>query len=813
MQSTGTRTEEVDGIRLAAWGGTAGLAPDDLLTLDAIQRRVLWLATNIIHHANRVRPARGEVKVGGHQASSASCVSILTALYFAYLRAGDRVSIKPHASPTYHAVQYLLGNLPRRYLTELRAYQGLQAYPSRTKDVDGVDFSTGSVGLGAVAPAFAALAHRYASTHFADVRPRRFVAVIGDAELDEGNVWEAVAEDHLRDLGNVLWVVDLNRQSLDRVVPGIRAARTAALFRSNGWQVVEAKYGRRLQAAFARPGGSALRRRIDDMSNQEYQALIRLRGPECRRRLLEGAAERDAVRAAVADVPDQELPDLLADLGGHDLAELLKAFAAADGTRDAPTVLFAYTIKGWGLPTAGDPLNHSALLTTPQMEELRQRLGIAPGHEWDAFPPDSPEGVLCQRAAERLREPPELRPPAVRPEEVPASIEVAFRPRTSSQEAFGHILPALAAYRPLADRLVTAAPDVSTSTNLGGWINKLGAFSSVPEQDYEGEGPRLLRWGANPKGQHIELGISEMNLFMLLGQFGLAHELVGELLIPIGTVYDPFLLRGMDAFIHATYSDSRFIVVGTPSGITLSPEGGAHQSTITPSVGIELGNLVAYEPCFAREVEWILLEAMRQCCDRVHGHASYLRLSTRPIDQALLAPALERYGEEGLRAQVLAGGYRLIDRRLEAPHLPVEATVQIAVSGAMVPEAVAAARLLHREGVAANVICLTSANLLYRGLAEARRRAARGEGPADAVGHWGTLVPPEERQAPIVTVHDGASHALAFLGSAYGVPVVPLGVDDFGQSGDTVSLYHHYGIDAAAIAAAAFTALELPRGG
>src|SRR5689334_22634976 len=268
-----------------------------LATLDRIQQRVLWLATRMVHEANHVRPNADTTKVGGHQASSASVVSIMTALYFGgWLRAGDRVSVKPHASPVFHAIQYLLGNLDRRYLTTLRQFGGLQAYPSRSKDPDPVDFSTGSVGLGAAAPLFAALADRYAATHFHPDQShptRRFIAIVGDAELDEGNVWEAIGDETIRGtrLGNVLWIVDLNRQSLDRVIPGIKVQEMEALFRGIGWQVLEAKYGRRLQAAFKAKGGAALRQRIDDMPNEEYQELVRLPGEAARDRLVCEAPE------------------------------------------------------------------------------------------------------------------------------------------------------------------------------------------------------------------------------------------------------------------------------------------------------------------------------------------------------------------------------------------------------------------------------------------------------------------------------------------------------------------------------------------
>jgi pyruvate dehydrogenase E1 component len=781
--------------------------PALIAALDQIQRRVLWLAALMVHHANYVRPNPDGTKVGGHQASSASMVTILTALYFYYLRPGDRVSVKPHASPVFHAIQYLLGRLPRAYLTTLREFGGLQAYPSRTKDPDPVDFSTGSVGLGAVAPAFAALAGRYVAAHFGAPDTRRFVALVGDAELDEGNVWEAILDPALDGLGNLLWIVDLNRQSLDRVVPGIRATHLKRLFAESGWRVLEAKYGRHLQALFRRRGGQALRRRIDEMRNEEYQALIRLSGEELRPRLI---GDDPAVAKVIADVPDAELPAALANLGGHDLEELLDTLAQADAEPRRPTIIFAYTIKGWGLPIAGHPLNHSQLLSAEQIEGLRESLGIPAGDDWPAFPPASPEGRVCAQASKLLYgegRPGERRPPspalATLAAAIPDDLDLPATGQSSTQEAFGRALLRLADIRGLRERIVTTSPDVSVSTNLAGWINKTGVFAPRDEPDFESaEVYRLLRWKRGPSGQHIELGISEMNLFMLLSMLGLSHELVEEPLLPIGTVYDPFVCRGLDAMIYGLYSGAKFIVAGTPSGITLAPEGGAHQSTVTPSLAIELPNLLSYEPCFARELGWALLEGLRECCDREAGRATYLRLTTRPVDQGLMEPALRRLGLGELRRQALMGGYRLVDRRDhdDDPRAPV---VQLAAAGALIPEAVAAAAYLRREGVAANVLNLTSARRLYESW-----RAAGGDGGAPL----GWLIPPDEARAPIVTIHDGASHALAWLGSIHGAPVLPLGVDRFGQSGGRDDLYRAFGLDIESIVAAGFAAADLASG-
>ncbi len=752
--------------------------------LEEVQQRVLWLATYMIHYANHARPNLDGVKVGGHQASSASMVTILTALYLRFLRPGDRVAVKPHASPAYHALQYLLGRLDRAYLTQLRAFGGLQAYPSRTKDPDSPDFSTGSVGLGAVAPAFAALSAHYAAAHFNTPANQRFIALVGDAELDEGNVWEAILDPALAGLDNLLWIVDLNRQSLDRVVPGIRAAHLKRLFAESGWRVLEAKYGCRLQTLFALPDGDALRARIDEMSNEEYQALIRLPGPELRPRLIDGD---ERLARLLAAVPDDELPATLANLGGHDFTELLKTLAAAEAEPRCPTIIFAYTIKGWGLPIAGNPLNHAMLLSPEQIEALREQFGIAPGQEWDRLPPDSPGGQLCAEAAVRLYGEQAATSTSVTIT-IPDEISVPTSGSISTQDTFGRFLVRASDIAGLRERIVTASPDVSVSTNLAGWINKTGVFSRHEEPEYETEAYRLLRWRRWPGGQHIELGISEMNLFMLLGMFGLAGDLIGQPLIPIGTVYDPFICRGLDAFIYGLYSGARFIVVGTPSGITLSPEGGAHQSSVTASLGLELPNLASFEPCFALETAWLLREAIRLCVDP-DGCASYLRLSTRPIDQSLLQPALDRLGADTLRQYVLRGGYRLIDRRDHADH-PRAPVVQIVTSGTLVPEAVAAAHYLRREGVAVNVINLTSARRLY----EAWQQGANLD--------W--LILPDERNAPIVTVHDAASHALSWLGSIYGAPLRALGVDRFGQSGARDDLYRAYNIDALSIIDAAF---------
>jgi len=456
---------------------------------------------------------------------------------------------------------------------------------------------------------------------------------------------------------------------------------------------------------------------------------------------------------------------------------------------------------------AGDPLNHSQLLTNDQIESVRQMMGVDADDIWATFSADSSEGKLCTEAASRLTVGQQATAPVL--PQLPAALDTRNPNVTSTQEALGRTLTRLADFPEAKARIVTLSPDVATSTHLSGWINKVGVFSQLQAHDFEDSAQRMLRWQPNPEGQHIELGISEMNLFMALSQFGLAQELTGQHLVPIGTVYDPFVCRGLDALIYGLYVGAKMIFAGTPAGVSLSPEGGAHQSTVTPSLGIELPGVRFYEPAFAHEVEWMLLDAIERCSDRLSGSSTYLRLSTKAIDHSLAKPVQERVDAAVLRTAVLKGGYRLINWEIDAPDLAARDVVQIAAGGIMVPEAVAAARRLHAEGVAANVLVITSAERLYSDLRADRRRLLSDAHASRDPGHLESLIPQNERRAPIVTVQDGASHSLSFLGSVWGVPVVPLGVDEFGQSGTRADLYHQTGIDADQIVNAAMLALDL----
>jgi pyruvate dehydrogenase E1 component len=759
-------------------------AGDDFDDLREVEQRVLWLSTAIVHHANCVRPNPSGLKVGGHQASSASMVTLMTSLWFRHLRREDRVSVKPHASPVLHAINYLLGELDASYLPRLREFGGLQSYPSRAKDPDPVDYSTGSVGIGATAPIWASIARRYVDTAFGGAGTGRQYSLVGDAELDEGAVWEAVLDPAVAELGEIVWIVDLNRQSLDRVVPNIAAGRLQGMFAAAGWQVLSLKYGQLLEELCSRPGGDALRARIDDMPNPEYQRLLRCDAEELRRRLPGSEAGSETIAALIADLDDATLVAAVSNLGGHDLRALDDAFAAIDDSR--PTVIFAYTIKGYGLATQGHPQNHSALLTEAQMKELASNLGADLTDPWRAPAADSPAAQLSAKVADRLRRPgTDLSAVAA----VPTDIGRTPSGSATTQAALGRVLLDLTRQAPeVARRLVTVSPDVSSSTNLGGWVNKVGVWSAAERHDwFSDDRETILHWRERPTGQHIELGIAEVNLVGLIGELGATWSRWGQPLLPIGVLYDPFVERALEPWSYGIYAGGQSILIGTPSGVTLAPEGGAHQSIKTPSIGVEQPGCIAYEPAFAIDTEWVLLASLARL-GKPDGTSAYLRLSTRSIDQRLASMPTDAAARERRRRHVVAGAYAL--HRCDHP------AVTIAAVGAVVPEALQAAERLKGVGVDADVICVTSPDLLYRAV-----RARDGRDPAES---WILdQVFPAERATPLVTVLDGHPHTLSFLATVNRVPHTSLGVTRFGQSGSLEDVYRYHGLDTDSIVSAA----------
>jgi pyruvate dehydrogenase E1 component len=787
-----------------AEGAATTPSAHELAILRELEKKVLWLASWTIHHANHLREDVDGVKVGGHQASSASLATIMTALYFDVLRPQDRVAVKPHASPIYHAIQYLLGRQSRQKLEDFRGYKGAQSYPSRSKDTDDVDFSTGSVGLGVAQTLFSSLVQDYVRAHgWALQQPEgRMIALVGDAELDEGNIFEAILEGWKQGLRNCWWIIDYNRQSLDAVIREGLWARFEALFQAFGWDVVILKYGALLQQAFREPGGERLRQWIDNCPNQLYSALVFQGGAAWRRRLLDEIGDQGDVTRLIEARSDEELARLMTNLAGHDLPSLIEAFGKVD--HDRPICFICYTIKGFGLPFAGHKDNHAGLMTPAQAESLRAAMNIRPGHEWDKFEGLEIARTELQQFLDRVPFAAGSRRHAAARIEVPADLPVTIQPVMSTQTGFGALLNELGRGKSaIAERIVTASPDVTVSTNLGPWVNRRGLFARESLADtFKSERiPSTFAWDFSPKGQHIELGIAEMNLFILLSALGLSHAINGERLIPIGTLYDPFIQRGLDALNYACYQDARFILVATPSGITLAPEGGAHQSIATPLIGLAQDGLAAFEPAFIDELavilafafDYIQRDAEAEASERnwlrdETGGAVYLRLSTRPIEQ------IKRAMRPELRQAIVDGAYW---QRPPGPNCQVV----VAYAGAVVPEAIQAVGLMAEDRRDVGLLAVTSADRLNAGWTAAQR--ARERGLVHARSHIEKLLADVPSHCGIVSVIDGHPATLAWLGAVHGHRVRALGVEHFGQTGSIPELYRHYGIDANAIVAAA----------
>ena len=768
---------------------SAAAKADTVKALDQLEARLRWLSSWTIHNANHLRPKRDGLKVGGHQASCSSMTAIMSALYFHALRPQDKVAVKPHAGPVLHAIHYLLGNQSLDQLQRFRGLGGMQSYPSRTKDQIPVDFSTGSVGLGVAITAFTSLVQDYLIAH-GQVRAEdagRMIALMGDAELDEGNIYECLIEGYKHDLRNCWWVVDYNRQSLDSTTADRMFRRFDDIFETCGWRVITLKHGKLQLATFARPGGPSIEQWIENCPNAEFAALTYLGGAAWRERLLRDIGAKPHVAALLASMTDEDLAAVMTNLGGHCTETLIEAFDAAQDS--TPTLFIAYTVKGFGLPLAGHKDNHSGMMNPGQIAGLRETMGIAEGDEWE------PWAGLGNNAAADLKAFVERSALARKaPESAGERVPVPALPapegeELSTQAAFGRILLDLAkSGEALADRIVTTAPDVTQTTNLGAFVNQRGLFRRQELADvfHSAKIPSAQKWAQHAAGQHIELGIAENNFFLMLASLGLAAPHFGTRLFPVGTVYDPFIARGLDALNYGCYQDSRFLLVGTPSGLTLAAEGGAHQSINTPLIGMGQPNLTTFEPAFADELAAMMQWAFGHM-QEPDGSSVYLRLTTRAIPQPVRA-------DDSWRADALKGGYWL--RRPGA-----NAEAAIAFSGAVAPEAMAAWEQLIEDIPGLGLLNVTSPDLLHRGWSA--RRAARWTGQPPEPCHAETLLGALPAGAGLVTGLDGSPGALSWLGGVKGMRVSPLGTDSFGQTGDLPDLYARYRLDADAIADAA----------
>lgn len=754
--------------------------------IEQLDERLRWLSSWMIHNANNIRPKRDGLKVGGHQASCSSMTAIIAALYFYGLRPQDKVALKPHAGPVLHAIHYLLDEQSREKMEKFRGLGGVQSYPSRTKDTIPVDFSTGSVGLGVAITAFASLAQDYliAHGHHAERNAGRMIALMGDAELDEGNIYECLIEGYKHDLRNCWWIVDYNRQSLDATTADRMFRRFDDIFETCGWRVITLKHGKLQKEAFAKPGGKTLEDWIENCPNAEFAALTYLGGEAWRERLLNDIGARRGVKALLKQYDDDALARLMTNLGGHCVETLLDAFEQMDD--ELPTLLIAYTVKGQGLPLAGHKDNHSGMMNTAQIEGLRASLGIAEGDEWEKW-----AGLGGNAAAELetfVKQSPIARKLAEHSAPkiaVPSSFPMPKGDALSTQVAFGKVLHELAkSEADLADHIITTAPDVTQTTNLGAFVNQRGLFRRQELRDVfqQAKIPSAQRWRGSDAGQHLELGIAENNFFLAMAAFGLAGPHFGTRLLPVGTVYDPFIARGLDALNYGCYMDSRFLLVGTPSGVTLAGEGGAHQSINTPLIGMGQPNLESFEPAYADEVALIMQWAFQYMQDD-HGSPVYMRLSTRTI------PQVER-DNSSWQEDTIKGAYWLRE-----PGNDGEAA--IVFSGAVAPEALDAWEQIREDIPSIGLLAVTSPDRLHREWSQ--RRANRWSGSESNPSHIEELLEQLSPDARLVTVLDGSPGALSWVGGVRGHKVSPLGVDRYGQTGDLPDLYRTYRLDAEAV--------------
>lgn len=766
------------------------VTPEELKHLYAIEKKLIWLSSHMIHNANNIRPKRDGLKVGGHQASSTSLSTIMTALYFKKLEPQDRVAVKPHASPIFHSIQYLMDLQTKEKMERFRAFGGVQSYPSRTKDIDDVDFSTGSVGLGAAITTFSALVQDYLAlkggemtpVNYKKDAPAKMITLVGDAELDEGNVFEALLESWKHGVQNNWWIIDYNRQSLDKIVSDQFFRNVDRMFRSNGFQVVVLKYGKKLLKAFDQPGGKSLKYWFNDVDNETYAALSFKGGAAFREAILADMPNDAELQHLLSKYDDNQLFSLMTNLGGHDLETILEAFEYADPNR--PVCFIAYTLKGYGLPLAGHRDNHGGLMNVDQMNQLQTNMNVPKGQEWDKF---AGLDVSVADLKGFLKEAPFYRggSRAFQDQifEIPNLMLKSVPEKMSTQEAFGRIMLEIGRSKSeFANRVVTTSPDVATSTNLGGWINQRGIFGKTYAKDTfkENKIPSIQKWETSPTGQHIELGIAENNLFLMIAALGLSNVIFGKRLFPVGTLYDPFIARGLDALNYGCYQNSRFMLVATPSGISLAPEGGAHQSINSPLIAIGQPGIIYYEPSYADELA-IVMRYGFEYMQEDDGGSVYLRLSTRPLVQ------LKREITPELEQDIIDGGYWHVKPSNKSKFV-------IVYSGTVAPEAMEAYNILSKN-LPGGLLTVTSSSILFNEFQKMTTVSTN----ANEMSHIEDLLKDVPNDALIITVQDAHPAALNWLGSVYGHKVRSLGVNKFGQSGDIVDLYHHHKIDAQAI--------------
>jgi pyruvate dehydrogenase E1 component len=916
-----------------------------LPTLSSLMRRVQAHSMNMIYLANnREDVQKGDPKVGGHPSACSSALHILSTLHLVVRNPQDFVAVKPHASPVDHSNHYLLKLLLeadgsrmspercRQAMKNLRHYSAsgepvFQSYHS-AYDADHWRFvPSGSVGIPPVQALYLAHAHRMAEKHgYIVPDDAQFWCLMGDSEFREGSLTEAMPEAAERGLGNLTWILDYNRQSLDghRVLNevGLGAKdndRVEKMMAANGWEVIQLRHGPWRRKVFASgPNGEALQNVFESaLSDYEFQSILSSRDAK---KVVEAVGRYDqAARKALDELSEKEVLQLLGDLGGHDVDALIEAMEESKKDRDRPTFIVAHTIKGYNLDCAAQSTNHSAMIEKPEVLRLRKETGLDSEdlYAFEHFEVSTPEGAYLKARGDWLlsgihacKDAKKTNLDTFR-EELKASgaldqfpteigINLKFVPLIHTQWMIGQLSAKLVRiaetplsdtelregqkplspeekkFQALAKAFITMAPDVGTSTNLNSTLD--GRIFGHDVADFEKEygvkdtkSPDIVPH-ENDHSRFIRFDIAESNTTSCAGSYGKMAEFTGVPFLPLMTVYDFFIKRALDQYFFAAYWKSSCIVVGTPSGVTLSPEGAQHGW----KSDIQIANSITWEPAYCQELDWILTETIRRhCLTLVHGeeHAEsnahrqtvIIRAVTRSLEQKEFLNRLKKQPRfqgkaeaeilESTRQDCLAGAYYLVDFRGSPGYRPSENVVNIFSMGSLVTEALAASDALQARGVFANVIQVSSPDLLLGNLAEendyhhlrhglgitgdlflntqtpkgtstaaAYPPAQIGPRPFDRLGSDSAgmlrLLSLSGRRIPIVSVHDGEPGLLDNIGSILGTLQKCLSVRKHSKCGRPSDIYHFHHIDSESIIEAstqilersALSALQIDRG-
>ncbi|AHI04790.1 pyruvate dehydrogenase E1 component [Bdellovibrio bacteriovorus W] len=889
--------------------------------LDSIARRAMYLATQMIWQANhRSDKEKGDPKIGGHPAASSSALHIMGALHLLVKSGFDHIANKPHASPTDHSYNYLMDLLLKNDLTKLSQEQADNAMNSLRKFTDGSEyvfqsyhshydpdnhnfFPSGSVGIPPVVAGYLALAYRYAREHGYEVPDAHFWAVCGDSEFREGSLYEAVPDFAERELGNVTWILDYNRQSLDghritnkEIMNGTDADRVERTMAANGWEVIQVRHGRKRLALFDKKDGQLFKKFLEeDIQDYELQSLLLVHDMKALKKGI--AKEFPAMKKFLDSVDDQELYDAFRDFGGHDMIALAEAMEKSKLSTRKPTIIIAHTLKGWGLKAAAQPGNHSSLPNEDEVMALRAAQGISGDKLYERFDAKSAEAKFLAARSEKLYS--EIKAQHAlkaknqefflgKLEEfgtIPNSLDINTKMTSypHTQWMLGQLTAKLTRIantplneaelgdkqKPLTDHekpfklpgelFLSMAPDVGTSTNLNPAMDgKIFGAPVVHDMETElgvkdNKLPDLVP-GEEANDRFLRFEIAEGNVMSCVGAFGKMRDMLGIPLIPLMTVYDFFIKRALDQYFYNLYWKSSFICVGTPSGVTLSPEGAQHGW----KSDIQIPNQITWEPYFVQELDWILVDTIKRHVlnDNAGRTGTLLRLVTRGAEQKDMLHFLKKQarfksGIEGtlsraefpvagamneeevasmddnqimttVREEVLKGAYYLVDYRGYAGYEPGDNVVNIFAMGALVGEALKASEALLSRGIYANVIVVTSSDLLagIQGHEDDYDYLRNGLGlnanlylrKTEEVSS-GDLITVAGKRVPIVTVFDGEAGLLDNLGSIVGVRQETLAVRKHSKCGRPSEIYAFHGLDAESVVEAcgkvlAETALE-----